>query len=189
MIAMKGRGTPMDDSIDALLAEVAAGRLPPERAAERLRSIGYTSVGDYACLDVSRAARKGVPEVVFAEGKTDDQLVAIVARFLDHSPWCCAAVSRRRRRRPWPPVCAVWSSTMRAAAWSSCAGRARRCRRSAALSAYWPPVRAMWPWPARRRRSVRRWACGWSAPTMSAWPAFIVLQPLWRRCARPGLPP
>lgn len=51
-----------------------------------MRSIGYTSVGDYACLDVSRAARKGVPEVVFAEGKTDDQLVAIVARFLDHSP-------------------------------------------------------------------------------------------------------
>ena len=76
----------MDGSLDDLLAEVAAGRLGPDAAAERLRRFGYTAVGDYARLDVSRAARKGVPEVVYAEGKTADQVVEIVRRFLEHGP-------------------------------------------------------------------------------------------------------
>ncbi len=76
----------MDGSLDELLSGVAAGRLAAAEAAERLRRLGYSGVGDYACLDVSRAARKGVPEVVYAEGKTGEQLVAIVARFLEHSP-------------------------------------------------------------------------------------------------------
>lgn len=76
----------MDTSLDVLLADVAAGRLAAADAADRLRLYGYTGVGDYACLDVARAARKGVPEVVYAEGKSAEQLVGIVHRFLDHSP-------------------------------------------------------------------------------------------------------
>ena len=51
-----------------------------------MRRLGYTSVGDFALLDVSRAARKGVPEVVYAEGKTAEQVVAITRRFLEHDP-------------------------------------------------------------------------------------------------------
>jgi len=77
---------PMDETLSDLLAEVASGRLAPDAAAERLRRFGYTAVGDYARLDVSRAARKGVPEVVYAEGKTAEQLVEIVGRFLQHGP-------------------------------------------------------------------------------------------------------
>ncbi|MFA4965248.1 MAG: nickel pincer cofactor biosynthesis protein LarB [Thermoleophilia bacterium] len=76
----------MDHSLDELLAEVAGGRLSAADAAGRLRGMGYAAVGDFARLDVSRAARKGVPEVVLAEGKSEDQVVAIVGRFLDHSP-------------------------------------------------------------------------------------------------------
>jgi pyridinium-3,5-biscarboxylic acid mononucleotide synthase len=76
----------MDDSLEDLLADVAAGRLPSADAAARLREYGYAAVGDYARLDVSRAARKGVPEVVYAAGKTNEQLTAIVARFLQHGP-------------------------------------------------------------------------------------------------------
>jgi len=76
----------MDDSLEQLLADVAAGRLPAADAAGRLREYGYAAVGDYARLDLSRAARKGVPEVVYAAGKTSEQLVAIVARFLQHGP-------------------------------------------------------------------------------------------------------
>jgi hypothetical protein len=75
----------MDRSLDDLLADVAAGRLSAAEGAERLRRLGYVSVGDFALLDVARAARKGVPEVVFAEGKTVDQVVAITRRFLEHS--------------------------------------------------------------------------------------------------------
>ena len=59
-----------------------------------MRRLGYSSVGDFALLDVSRAARKGVPEVVYAEGKSTEQLLGIVARFLDHSPLVlCSRVS------------------------------------------------------------------------------------------------
>jgi NCAIR mutase (PurE)-related protein len=75
----------MDHSLDDLLADVAAGRLSAAAAAERLRRLGYSSVGDFALLDVSRAARKGVPEVVYAEGKSVDQVVAIARRFLEHN--------------------------------------------------------------------------------------------------------
>ena len=73
----------MDGSLDELLSSVADGRLTAPEAAERLRRLGYSGVGDYACLDVSRALRKGVPEVVYAEGKTGEQLVGIVTRFLE----------------------------------------------------------------------------------------------------------
>jgi pyridinium-3,5-biscarboxylic acid mononucleotide synthase len=84
----------MDDSLQELLADVAAGRVPAADAAERLRHFGYAAVGDYARLDVSRAARKGVPEVVYAAGKTDEQLVAIAAGFLQHGPVVlCSRVS------------------------------------------------------------------------------------------------
>jgi pyridinium-3,5-biscarboxylic acid mononucleotide synthase len=76
----------MDDSLEQLLADVAAGRLPAADAAGRLREYGYAAVGDYARLDLSRAARKGVPEVVYAAGKTIEQLVAIAARFVQHGP-------------------------------------------------------------------------------------------------------
>jgi NCAIR mutase (PurE)-related protein len=75
----------MDRSLDDLFADVAAGRLSAAAGAERLRRLGYVSVGDFALLDVARAARKGVPEVVFAEGKTVGQLVAVTSRFLEHS--------------------------------------------------------------------------------------------------------
>ncbi len=68
--------------------------MPAAEAAEQLRRFGYSAVGDYARLDISRAARKGVPEVVFAEGKTADQLVGIVARFLEHgAAVLCSRVS------------------------------------------------------------------------------------------------
>lgn len=84
----------MDDSLEQLLADVAAGLVPAADAADRLRRFGYAAVGDYARLDLSRAARKGVPEVVYAAGKTSEQLVAIVARFLQHGPVVlCSRVS------------------------------------------------------------------------------------------------
>jgi pyridinium-3,5-biscarboxylic acid mononucleotide synthase len=41
---------------------------------------GVAAVGDFARLDLDRRARTGRPEVVYAAGKTADQLVAIVGR-------------------------------------------------------------------------------------------------------------
>lgn len=47
-----------------------------------------------ACLDFTREARKGVPEVVYAGVKSDDQVIAIVRAFLDRTGH--AVVSRLR---------------------------------------------------------------------------------------------
>jgi pyridinium-3,5-biscarboxylic acid mononucleotide synthase len=51
----------------------------PERLA--VEHLGVLS----ARLDVERAARKGIPEIVFAKGKTDDQVVAITRTLVDRT--------------------------------------------------------------------------------------------------------
>jgi NCAIR mutase (PurE)-related protein len=84
----------MDPALEKLLADVADGRMSVADASRRLEEYGYSAVGDYARLDVSRAARKGVPEVVYAQGKTTEQLTAVVRHFLDHADTVlCSRVS------------------------------------------------------------------------------------------------
>jgi NCAIR mutase (PurE)-related protein len=62
--------------IRALLAQVAAGELSVDGAADRLRTLPFDDLG-FARLDNHRALRRGVPEVVFGEGKSADQIVLI----------------------------------------------------------------------------------------------------------------
>jgi len=76
----------MDESLIDLLNEVAAGRLGVAEAAADLERHGISAVGDFACLDLGRRARTGVPEIVFAQGKSADQLVEIVRAFLCRAP-------------------------------------------------------------------------------------------------------
>jgi NCAIR mutase (PurE)-related protein len=59
-----------------LLSDVARGSVPVDEAFERLRAWPYENVG-VARVDHHRAVRQGVPEVVFGEGKTAEQIVAI----------------------------------------------------------------------------------------------------------------
>ena len=67
------------EQLEALLADVAAGRLSPPAALERLRHLPYEDL-EFARIDHHRALRQGQPEVVFCEGKTVDQVVAICER-------------------------------------------------------------------------------------------------------------
>jgi pyridinium-3,5-biscarboxylic acid mononucleotide synthase len=67
------------EQLEDLLADVAAGRLSPPAALERLRHLPYEDL-DFARIDHHRALRQGQPEVVFCEGKTVDQVVAICGR-------------------------------------------------------------------------------------------------------------
>ncbi len=67
------------DDLRNLLREVAAGRVAPETAEERLRQLPIEHLG-FAQLDHHRALRCGVPEVIFGEGKTPEQIVEIFAR-------------------------------------------------------------------------------------------------------------
>jgi hypothetical protein len=75
-----------EGALRELLEAVAAGRRPVDEALDELREHGLTEIGDFARLDVGRHRRKGVPEIVFAPGKSADQLAAIVGAFLKRSP-------------------------------------------------------------------------------------------------------
>jgi len=63
--------------LDGLLRAVRDGRLTPEAAADRLRTLPYEDLG-FARPDHHRALRRGFPEVVFGAGKTKEQVAAIV---------------------------------------------------------------------------------------------------------------
>ena len=64
-------------SLAEVLSAVASGAMSPDSARARLGA-EYETVGDYARIDHSREGRTGLPEAVFAEGKTAEQVVAIL---------------------------------------------------------------------------------------------------------------
>jgi len=65
--------------LERLLAEVAAGRLDPAAALERLRHFPTEPLA-FAQVDHHRALRQGHPEVVFCDGKTVAQVLGICDR-------------------------------------------------------------------------------------------------------------
>ena len=100
------------EQLESLLADVAAGRLAPGAAVERLRHLPYEDL-PYARIDHHRALRQGQPEVVFCEGKTVEQVVGICERLeaVTHSflgtratEPMAAALRQRFPRLAWNPV-------------------------------------------------------------------------------------
>jgi len=65
--------------IESLLKDVSEGRTQVGDALEKLRDLPFEDMG-FAKLDHHRALRTGMPEVIFAAGKTTDQVAAIFAR-------------------------------------------------------------------------------------------------------------
>jgi NCAIR mutase (PurE)-related protein len=66
------------DSIEALLNEVREGRTGVDQALDRLRDLPFEDLG-FAKIDHHRALRTGMPEVIFAAGKTTAQVASIFA--------------------------------------------------------------------------------------------------------------
>src|ERR1700722_10544655 len=67
--------------IQRLLEEVREGNLPVARAVEQLRHMPYEDLG-FAKIDHHRGLRQGFAEVVYAKGKTPQQVVAIARGLL-----------------------------------------------------------------------------------------------------------
>ena len=67
--------------LKALLRSVAAGQLPIEAAAERIAALPYEDIG-YAHVDHHRAIRKGIPEVIFGQGKSAEQIAGIMEKMI-----------------------------------------------------------------------------------------------------------
>jgi len=65
------------DRVRALLHAVRHGEVDPEQALESLARLPFVDVPD-ARVDTHRALRHGLPEVVYAPGKTAEQIAAIV---------------------------------------------------------------------------------------------------------------
>ncbi|MGD0802406.1 MAG: nickel pincer cofactor biosynthesis protein LarB [Terracidiphilus sp.] len=66
-------------AIEALLNEVHEGRTEVSAALDRLRDLPFEDIG-FAKLDHHRSLRTGMPEVIFASGKTAAQVAAIFSR-------------------------------------------------------------------------------------------------------------
>jgi NCAIR mutase (PurE)-related protein len=65
--------------LEALLNEVREGRTDVTQALDRLGNLPFEDLG-FAKLDHHRALRTGMPEVIFAAGKTTAQVAAIFVR-------------------------------------------------------------------------------------------------------------
>lgn len=64
---------------------LADGKIGVDEAQSRLSLADIAAVSDFARLDLDRHARKGVPEVIYAPGKTTAQLVEICKQMLLHA--------------------------------------------------------------------------------------------------------
>src|SRR5258707_9756770 len=66
-----------------LFEQVRKKRLSPDEAVERLRHLPFEDLG-FAKVDHHRALRQGMPEVIFSQGKTPDQVAGIFSRLASH---------------------------------------------------------------------------------------------------------
>lgn len=62
-----------------ILRSVSTGKTSVEDAAEQLKHLAYEDI-DFAHIDHHRSLRKGFPEVIFGQGKTSEQIIAIIEK-------------------------------------------------------------------------------------------------------------
>jgi hypothetical protein len=67
------------EALRVLLAQIRDGLVTPEEGVHRLATQPYEDIG-FAKIDHHRSLRTGMPEVIYAAGKTDEQVVAIFGR-------------------------------------------------------------------------------------------------------------
>ena len=70
------------ERVRSLLSRVADGSLPPAQALDDLTKAPFESLG-FATVDHHRSLRQGFPEVIYGEGKTTEQIVAIAERIAE----------------------------------------------------------------------------------------------------------
>jgi NCAIR mutase (PurE)-related protein len=73
------------EQLRKLLEQVRDGATDVDAALERLRHMPFEDLG-FAKVDHHRALRHGMPEVIFAKGKTPEQVAQIAARLLERAP-------------------------------------------------------------------------------------------------------
>lgn len=72
-------------ALHQLLEQVSKGKVTPEDACKSLKTFFYEDI-NFAKIDHHRTVRNGYPEVIFCQGKTVDQITAIMQRLKDYEP-------------------------------------------------------------------------------------------------------
>jgi NCAIR mutase (PurE)-related protein len=67
------------EQIKQLFDDVKAGELTPDEAVQKLQHLPFEDLG-FAKVDHHRAIRAGMPEVIFSQGKSSEQVAAIFKR-------------------------------------------------------------------------------------------------------------
>jgi hypothetical protein len=65
------------DNLRSLLEELSQRKCTVDEAIEQLKQLPYQLLDDFAKLDHHRKLRTGFPEVIFAQGKTNEQVIEI----------------------------------------------------------------------------------------------------------------
>lgn len=92
--------------VKALLDSVRDGRIDTAEALETLRELPVEEMG-FATLDTHRELRQSLPEAIYAEGKTVDQVVEIAARLVARTTGAvlatrCPGATAAALLRRWP---------------------------------------------------------------------------------------
>ncbi len=69
-----------EKNLREMLEGVHSGEIAVDDALSELRDLPFETVGDFVRIDHHRALRQGFPEVVFAQGKTPEQVTQIMVR-------------------------------------------------------------------------------------------------------------
>jgi len=71
------------DAVKTLLEDIREQRISPDEGVERLRNLPFEDLG-FAKLDHHRSLRHGMPEVIYAAGKSPAETSKIFARMAEH---------------------------------------------------------------------------------------------------------
>ena len=89
-----------EEQLRQLLEQVRDGAVDVDAALARLRHLPFEDLG-FAKVDHHRALRHGMPEVIFAKGKTPEQVAAIAERLLENAHNVLITRADARDRRGW----------------------------------------------------------------------------------------
>ncbi|MFL5260868.1 MAG: nickel pincer cofactor biosynthesis protein LarB [Anaeromyxobacteraceae bacterium] len=96
---MAARERPFDldeQGLRALLERVRAGEAGVDEAVRRLKGAPFEPLGGFATLDTHRTLRVGMPEVIFAQGKTAAQVAAIARKLAAKGPLLVTRLSEEK---------------------------------------------------------------------------------------------
>src|SRR6185503_11324252 len=73
-----------EQQLRQLFEQVRAGSVAIDEAVGRMRHMPFEDLG-FAKVDHHRALRHGMPEIVFGQGKSPEQVAAIAGSLIEHS--------------------------------------------------------------------------------------------------------